>query len=184
MNKSGEYKKRDFSSARDWHIFHVYNDPDFISDFDKLDIHNDDTSKITKKYSITGYDLLFFEIRSTLYLEKNVQRKGSLTFNPKTGKHILEFDYSISKSEFMEFWTEFVTLRDTLVGFKLKSKRKSPENHELIYAIFKARKTYSFPEIYKMYTDGKLPSYTGSIADYLDEDKLQAYYDKYKPSNF
>ena len=183
MDKYGSYEKQDFKSAKDWHIYHVYSDPEFIVDFNKLDVFTDDTSAIKKKYAISGHDLLFFEMRKHLYARENIERKGALLFDPRTHKQTLEFDYDISKAEFMEFWDEFVMVRDKLVG-KLKTKRKSPENHELIYAIFKARTTgLTFAKIFELYSDGKLPLYNGATPEYIDEDKLQAYYDKFKPKN-
>jgi len=177
---SGKYKKQDFKSVRDWHVYHVYNDPDFINDFNKLDINEDDTNTIRKKYAITGFDLLFFDTRNTIYLEKNVERKGGLTFDPKLKKYVLTFDITITKAEFIEFWNEFAVFRDAFIG-KTNTKRKPPENHELIYAVFKAKKKLTFREIFELYTVGKLPFYKGSPNQYKSEESLERYYNKFKP---
>jgi hypothetical protein len=180
MSISGEYKKRDFKSAKDWHVYHVYNDPEFINDFNKLDIEKDDTKDIRKKYAITGYDLFFFDIRNILYLEKNVESKGGLTFDPRIKKYVLTFDATITKSEFLECWKEFADFRDDFIG-KPNSKRKPPVNDTLIYAIFKARKKLTFAEIFELYSVGRLPLYKGSSDQFKSEDSLERYYDKYKP---
>jgi len=177
---SGKYKEQDFKSAIDWHIYHVYNDPDFINDFNKLDIDEDDTREIRKKYAITGFDLLFFDVRNIIYLEKNVESKSGLTFNHNIKKYVLTFDMTITKSEFLEFWNEFAAFRDTMIG-KPSTKRKPPENHELIYAVFKARKKLTFPEIFELYSAKQLPLYSGSCNQYKNEESLERYYNKYKP---
>lgn len=182
MTKSDKYPKRDFKTSKDWHIYHVYNDPEFILDFEAIDINSDDTSSIKHKWGLNNYDLYYFDMRSVLFLNKNIERKGSMSYDINTRKFNLEFDPSISEAEFKDIWDEFAVIRDKMVG-KPTTKRKPPENHELIYAIFKAKRHFTFPEIYRMYSDGTLPEYKGSTPDYMNEDKLEDYYRKYKPDN-
>ena len=63
------------------------------------------------------------------------------------------------------------------------TKSKSPENPELIYAVFKARaKGLTFTEIFKMYQHGKLKGYKSTnTTQYSNEDSLERYYRKYMP---
>ncbi len=65
---------------------------------------------------------------------------------------------------------------------KIKTKSKSPQNPELIYAIFKARsKNIKFSEIFKTYQNGKLYEGQQNSNQFNSEDSLERYYRKYKP---
>lgn len=180
------YPVGDFKTARDWYIYYVYNDPDFIAECRKLDEVKDEGLirkhyfRIARQFDISPYDVFFFQTRKIIYLEKNLNRKGALSFDPKTKKFTLAFDFSISRAEFLDFWSEFEGFRTAMVG-KLKAKRKPPEHPQLVYAMHKALKKHTFPEIYSLYRDGKLPGYSGSRKQFWDAESLESYYYKYRP---
>ena len=178
------YAKSDFKTARDWHIYHVYNDPEFIEDFKLLNKFEPAKASavLAKKYNITSYDVFFFDIRQTLYLAKNVEKKYIITPDFANKKFVFDVDLNISKAEYQEMWNEFSSVRNYLGG-EPKTKRKPPENHELVYALFKSRMNHTWPEIYEIAVKGKLPGYKGVIPKYMDEDKLAEFYNKYKPTN-
>ena len=170
-------------SARYWHVYYVYKDKDFVKACKAIDKTNEPyvRHKIAKDFSITPWDVFYYETSKIIYLGHNIKRNGEMTFDPKQKKYILKFDFEITKSEFMEYWEMFARIRKTFVG-ELKVKRKPPENPELIYAIFKARKKHTFRRIFEMLSNGKLPSYSGSPNQFKSEDALERYYNKYKPA--
>ena len=182
--RSGSYSLGDFKSARDWHIYHVYSDPDFIKEIDRLDPAADrdkEYQKIAKSFDISIQDVFWFDMSRILYTENNVARKGIITPDFKNKKMTLTFDFSMTKTELLEIWGDFETMRKGLAGV-VKSKRKPPEYPKLIYAIFKARKAgHTFKEIYGMYSRNELPQYSGATTRLQSEDDLERYYDKYKP---
>lgn len=183
MNRSGEYTKGAFKTLKDWHIYYVYNDPDFIEDAGKLDLLKDDTSELRKKYGLNRYDLFFWEVRKLLYLSHNLERKGKLVPNTDNNTYTLTFDIMTTKAEFLEFWEQFSRYRDNFIG-KPKVKRKPPEHPDLIYAVFKAKQAGStFPEIFRLCNDPdkKLPGFNGELPAHMDAKKLQEYYNKFKP---
>ena len=185
-----DYPIRDFKNARDWHIYFVYNDPEFVSQVKKLrrlKIQSPTKErlfvKLATEFAIAPYDVFYFYTKQIIYLDKNITRKANLTFNSDTGKFLVEFDYDISREEFLELWKEFSYTRKN-IGFRGKvSKRKPPESPELIYAIFKARKDKTFKEIFELYEKGKLEGFAGSAKQYKDEESLERYYGKFKPGS-
>jgi hypothetical protein len=63
------------------------------------------------------------------------------------------------------------------------SKSKSPENPQLIYAVFKARAAgLTFTKIFRQYQDGELLGYKGSTRQYTSKDSVERYYRKYQPT--
>lgn len=185
-NPYPKYPAGNFASARDWHVYFVYNDPDFVAECVALDRMSPQNgyAKIASKYAITPYDVFFFDIRKKLYLSENLKRKGALSFDPSTKKFMLTFDFTITRAEFLEFWDKFSSIQEALTQRKHSNtkKRKPPENPELLYAIFKARsKSNTFSQIFTMYSTGQLPHYLGSTGQFKSEDSLERYYSKYKP---
>lgn len=67
-------------------------------------------------------------------------------------------------------------------SISIKTKNKSPQNPELIYAIFKARsKNIKFSEIFKTYQNGKLYKRQPNTVQFNNDDSLERYYRKYQP---
>jgi hypothetical protein len=58
------YPRHDFKSAREWHLFHVYNDPEFESDMSWFSKNESETNAniLAKKYAITIDDLNFYHL--------------------------------------------------------------------------------------------------------------------------
>lgn len=97
----------------------------------------------------------------------------------------IKFSEKVTKKEYDTAW-EFIQWykRERLGLIPTKKRRRSPENTKLIYAIFKARQqepTMTFKKIFQLYQDGELPLYNGS-RNLTSEDKLERYYDRYKPN--
>jgi len=182
--RSGWYSRGDFKGARDWHIYYVYNDPDFIEEINRLDLASDrdkEYEKIAESFAINIQDVFFFDMSRILYTEKNVARKGIITPDFVNKKMMLTFDFTMTKAELMELWEEFEGLRKGLAR-AVRAKRKPPEYPELIYAIFKARKTgRTFKDIYGVYSRNELPHYSGATTRFQGEEDLERYYNRYKP---
>ena len=63
-----------------------------------------------------------------------------------------------------------------------KTRTKSPENPQLIYAIFKARMSgKKFREIYEYYISSNLIGYSGNTNQFTGEDSLERYYRRHMP---
>jgi len=61
-------------------------------------------------------------------------------------------------------------------------RKRTPENPELIYAVFKARlRGMTYPQIFRLYSEGGLKDYSGSQSQFSHEESLERYYKKYEP---
>lgn len=171
-------------SAMEWHIQSVYTDPEFIEDVMKnlpIEKHPSANTILAKKYSIRPYDVHYFRMSQILHLPQVPYSKYQLIPDPNSGKLQLTLDPLISKAEYLEAWEMISSLQKAL--YKMKpSKRKPPENPSLIYAVYKARKSLTFPEIFYLYENGALPMYSGSKSQFSTVEALERYYDKYKPA--
>lgn len=196
------------------HVYQVFNDTDFETDVAQLrskfeglyyknialttsdaDIHLLDEDKelikqLADKYCITVTDLglyadgafddgcefghgdveyggFHFELTADGY-------RMYYLIGPKTTLEQIQKSWNFIKGMRAEF----------LENSKENTKSKSPQNPELIYAIFKARTRdgLKFSQIFNLYENGKLPGYTGkNTRQYKSEDSLERYYRKYKP---
>lgn len=184
-------------SLQDKHLHFVYNDPDFYKTVDVIigkekalvafEKEKEEFKKLAKAFAINLGDIKFFLLKKIVPLKEPLRRRGNLNFNHKTGEFFISFSPDISQKEFMEIWAEFDSIRKSR-GFKRISKRRLPEQPELLYAIFKARQNQkgedkkTFGEIFTEYQEGKLAGYSGNNKQFTDEDVLEDYYHTFYPS--
>jgi hypothetical protein len=192
-----EYPLGDFKTKRELHIYHVYNDADFAeavrglnSEFGILTGKNGHKGTaeaigkrykaITDRFAVTGKDIDFFMGELHRMGGANKDRHHQIMYHRQEGLFKAEFDPEITKGEFNEMWQYTQAIKRRLTGNKT-AKRKPPENDQLIYAVFKARRQYNFRQIFDLYRNGKLAGYAGSGTQFSDQESLERYYNKYKP---
>lgn len=193
-----KYPEADYKSARDWHIFHVYNDPEFIIDMKEFASYFEADAKpvdekilmqkyvsLAEKYMITRPDIYYFQLNAYERYSFINSPSGAIVYYSEPAKQIIiRADPNITRMQFYKLWRRVVAERN---DNKIKAtKRKPPDDSRLIYAIFKQRqKNVTFTEIYSMYQAGKLPLYEdGPTNQYDSKDKLERYYNSHKPDNF
>lgn len=183
-----KYPKRNFKTAFEWHVYHVYNDPDFKKDCSMLKknikaLHTVNLIPIADKYYINTFHVREFinglPEDSIIATSLDLSPLHSLEIFDEDGWQFINISLhpSVTQKSLLKLWPKIEAAKKQLGA---KSRLKPPENHNLIYAIFKARTSHTFKEIYSMYIEGTLPSYTGSRG-YRSEDSLERYYNKYKP---
>jgi hypothetical protein len=180
MKTPGDYKPEGLKTTRDWHVYHVYNDLEFITEVN--DAPESRYGTIAEKYAITPKDVIFFIARKYIYLEGNTDKKSMLILDGDKEQLVLNMDPDITHEEYLSQWKVISAYKRSL--FKLpRTKRKPTYNTNLVYTIFKARnRGLTFKEIYLLYTDGKLPGYSGSTS-YNSEENLERFYRKHKPDS-
>lgn len=153
--------------------------------------------EVADKYCITFDDLGF-------YADGHFEN-GELSFGKRLsieGGFIPGFHYSLEHldghpcyvigpkttlKDIQDDWPEIAEWRSwrftrNYTPNKSATRRKSPENPELVYAIFKARRhNKKYSEIYVLYSKGKLDNYHGNTSQFNDEESLERYYRKYMP---
>ena len=182
------FPKRDFKTAFEWHLYHVFNDPDFIKAGKQLRERPHDSEaqiELAEKYHVNKFHVIAFleEFKDKDWIVVN-----SLDLSPLYSIEVIDFESDqfinislyphVTQKSFLELWDEIAKAKKQL---DVKTRYRPPENHALVYAVFKARKRFKFSEIFKLYSEGKLPGYKGSTIQYTSEDSLERYYNKYKP---
>ena len=168
----------------DWHVQSVYKDPEFQEDVlqnYRIEENLDADRVLAQKYYIKPYDVHYYRMSQIIALPASTRRKFAILPDSSTRQIIIKMDPTITKAEYLEAWTIVKGLQQSL--YKLPgTKRKPPENTDLLYAVFKARKSHTFREIFEMYSTGTLKNYSGSTGQFKSEEALQRYYDRYKPT--
>lgn len=182
MSKASKYINSKLKSSKDWHVYWVYQDPEFQKDTNNIKSAIK-KRQITKKYAISDSDLNFYNIQKLLPGGAiRINNKSNLTYNAKKGLFSLEFEPSITKAEFLDNWKSFTSTWQLIYNTNNKTRRRAPENTQLIYSIFKARqKQNTFREIFTLYSTGKLECFDGPSSQFKDEESLERYYRKYSP---
>ena len=198
----------DSLSPHDLHVIRVYQDTEFNDNLVELEKEHDTAIKLAigksgsthsndvlsffdrlaKDWRITNTEALFkymggdFE-GNRLARVPNEQPMlvdwNSLLFDKR---FTVEFNLDkLNKSHLEELWVQIEKRQRELNSGKLKRNR-TPENDELIYAIFKARKNgMTYEEIARDYNDSSLNGYSGGNSQYDSADDLGRYYRKYQP---
>jgi hypothetical protein len=178
-------------SAQDAHLLQVMADPEFryavtaIKEFESRGLSSDEQGqamreRLAEQYSIPIASLN--QVMLPLHIDPT-QKTVELSFETDTGKGTISFDITTSRAELIEEWRNFEAYRRRMFPVK-QTRRKPPENPQLLYAIFKARRSgRKFPDIFRAYSAGNLDDYRGSSSQFSDEDSFEAYFHKYYPKN-
>jgi len=190
----------------DYHLRSVLNDPEFRKEVQALnDKHEElalssgekyqnglakfpelyektaslEWSAISDKYHID--DLTISIYLHGYYYDEHWPVGGYVNLlESSTDSIILNLNASVTYKEYVALWK---VVQKHKSNYGTNQRRRNPENTELIYAIYKARKKLTFRAIFGLYSSGNLPFFHGSSSQYKDEDSLERYYDKYKPAN-
>jgi hypothetical protein len=163
----------------------VFNDPEFIkraSALHESDLHqlflSKDCTDIVNDFDIDYIDVSIFNKNGGIesYNKMYVIVGGDL----KSGHAKITVDSQATKAEYAAAWEEVLKFRRD-AGIR-STKRKSPYDYNLVYALHRARKkALTFKEIFRLYSDGTLPLYRGSTSQYKSEDSLEKFYQRHKP---
>lgn len=99
--------------------------------------------------------------------------------NLRISKHITKKEYE-DGWKFVQWYKKNRLFLDTN-----KTKRKSPQYPELLYAVYKARhleKKLTFRQIFELYQTNELAYYDKKVQPFKDEESLERYYRKYTPT--
>jgi len=187
------YPLCDYRTDREWHIYYVFNDPDFIQDYDAVfydaklkkqrelsQIDNDKIEHIAKKYFLESDDILYY-YRGISKNGGGISRIGGwIQYNPKTNRFNYDVSPEITQEGIVDLWKKQKTLIVNQTGHK-DTKRKSPEYPGLIYSIFKLTKDHTYKEIFDMYKNKQLPFYDLANTQLHTKDDLKRYYNKHRP---
>ncbi len=203
------YPQKKFGSAKEWHLYYIYNDDEFKSDtarlknkYKKLARELDKTSQksnsifpdwfqltfdeqwdeIKTKYCINSVDIAYYlkGLHQQSYINANIDENMGLVYVDKK-EHAIKLFLApfVTYDRYLQLWKD---VQKAKLQFNERRKRKPPKYPDLIYAIFKARlnkKTYK--EIFDMHKEGNLPFYSGSGFFDTKED-LKTYYNKHRPN--
>lgn len=176
----------------DEHVSHVYADPEFIEAIgvvkemrnrqrvttEELD---EAVSDIARYFAISVADINLYML--PLYIE-NRERSTTISFDPQSKRFAIGFDLTTTKAELLEEWEQFEQLKATIMPEPLTTtRRRLPEQPDLVYAVFKALKEHTDKEVFELYRSGKLPGYEGSGTQYDTYADLMHYYNRYKRSS-
>jgi hypothetical protein len=197
------YPESNYKSVREWHVYHVYNDPEFIEATQKLNEHFLDKvdaahdkpagftpheeatiAKLAADYAISPYDIEQYQ--TGLFLQGILNTDQSyydVSYDATQDKIYIGISPDFRKADMDKLWGVVEELRVNIGRSANSARRRPPLNHALLYAVFKARqqgKTYR--QIYDLYDEGKLPYYIGKWArQFSSEESLERYYRKYRP---
>lgn len=153
---------------------------------------NKDWKFICDKYAVSDSDITFFvqggfgggwDKKTMAMNDVNAKVEENMGFvYEEDGRMIVELESYITYQRYHDLWKNVLEHKKKLLT---KPRRRAPESPKLIYAVFKARKKgLSFPELFRLYSSGKLPYFRGSTNQFKDEESLERYYDKYKPDTY
>ena len=178
-------------TTRDWHVYHVYNDPEFkeaLSSLALLEEHDGDAQKISELtagivqyFGLTVGEFRTLQLGELLYLDPN-EKTANLSMDPKSKTGTITFDLlATTQKEIEELFATVLSIRER--NWKVKPvPRRSVGEPNLVYAVFKAKKSgMTFRAISELYVAGKLPGYKGSTTQYADPKLLYRFYSRHKP---
>ncbi|HEX4774939.1 MAG TPA: hypothetical protein VH234_05480 [Candidatus Saccharimonadales bacterium] len=199
------------SSGSDYriHVFHVFNDPDFDRDIKEArklfeDVYYKDVSldpnsdhlldehkivlyELAHRYCIGVHELWYYA--DGLYDEGagygyDMDELGGLM---ETGQYglIYKIGPKTTQDQIKTDWQRIELAKEDYYGQR-SGKKRPTFNHELVYAIFKARSRTPLPtwgDIFKQYQNGKLEGFTiNNKSQYKTKEDLQNFYGKMKPT--
>jgi hypothetical protein len=185
MTRIGIYTPK---STRDWHLYHVFQDPEFISDVQTLTWlqKRRDTRAIpflqamTKEYAITQGEIGIYKVSSRIPLNP-YDKRAWLDLNDD-GSISIKFNIeNVTIADIQECADAVQCLQSNIWNIR-PTRRRAPNETNLIYSVFKERQRgLSFPAILDLYAQGKLPGYSGSRTQYLSDRSLEMLYRRHKP---
>lgn len=188
----------------EYHIEAVFNDIDFINTVEHLVVELDEEygwrdldfkekglilltnpginmklDQIADDFYILSEDIMHYLLDMSERGYPTYRNKAFLQTDEKRKTMNLRLKADIKKDEFEALWKR-VSLAQKSMDTKISTRKRPPENYQLVYAITKARmKGDTMPALYKAYKNGTLPGYNGSKS--FDQTEFNHYYSKYAP---
>jgi hypothetical protein len=170
---------------RQRHLRYVTDDPEFKELANELPDWNCDDSGVVSQYQevcdsflLVCEELILYKKQGTLDYE---QIKVGVVEANSNGTVFVTVSKDAKLKDLTSSWDEIVDARKSVGAFP--EIDRGTYNPGLVYAMFRARsKGLTFKKIYDLYQSKNLPLYNGSNKSYDNEDSLQAFYDKYKPT--
>ncbi|MDQ5913927.1 MAG: hypothetical protein QG623_546 [Patescibacteria group bacterium] len=184
-----------------WHCYHVFEDEDFLRDLKDLEVayqkylsnpspknnktpilqYIDKKFVLADKYKIKHFDLERFrnpKLNNYYGINHNVI---DVLYDKSSDNIAVVLPLNIKKKEYIKAW-ELVNEVQIEKQVK-KTKVKSTEKPDLVYAIFKARTSgESYRSIFESYQKESLNKYLGRPNQSLNTvDLLKQYYLRYRP---
>lgn len=193
-----EITKSSFKTLVQIHLFNVYKDPEFIRKVKNLppipaaleraakglgwrkpyeDLAHEFHIKYIQVYLYKGHGM------NALLVGANLLPKGIARHNSEERLIELKLMENITQEDFYELWQEVDRIKREDIRL-IPTRRRPPDDTDLIYAIFKARKKgLTFKQVFQHYQDGSLEYYLDKPRNqFASEDALQAYFYKYRPN--
>ena len=202
------YFSNDYKSAREWHLYHVYTDPEFVGEYEALRDYFESKQNTTKaipkdaqqrikalaeRYAITVDDLNYYHLEYDAQGYAITDLPYSINYDEVANRIEVRFDPRMKQSDFDNVvWHEIEALKTKRLGISKATKRKPPVAHRLIYAIFKAQQRgKSFPAIYELYDNGVLPYFVQPLKQqgpyvkrqFTGVKSLEKHYNEHKPTS-
>ena len=193
-------KKKQFSasklkSSEQWHLYLVYSDPEFVATVENLAEPPDSPfaegdwrlpyKDLSREYKVSYLSVYLFKMHrlEALVLGAKLLPAGLVRYNEREGVIEIKARKDIVQQEFYELWKQVDSIKQNELGLK-PTKRKPPENPQLIYAIFKAKKSgLTRKQIFNKYKSGELDYYRHKPSIQFDNEySLDDYYLNYQPT--
>jgi hypothetical protein len=197
---TGGYKPK---TRLQWHYYWVLHDPEFrreaynVSDYERSKYWKTQGINIRGAEQIAEDEKLVVKLLEKYAVPREIFDRslaGDLkrsSFEPVVStvvdeaNNVIEvrFRADITKNDYIEGWDD-VYSHLKLHGLKnTKSRSRSPDETQLIYAIFKARLLgMTYRKIFELYKSASLPYYESEATGYfLTQEDMERYYQKYRP---
>ncbi len=200
ISDSRKYPESNFKTAREWHIYHAFNDPKFIEQYDEIfldkkakrqkqltEVDKAKLSKLADDFGLEVEDIIVYSGVPSRYGGGISRQGGWVWYDKMSESFIYRVSPDITRDGVVKLWKQHQAVRAMHTG-QSRTKRKKPEDTELLYAIFKAKQKsppLTFDAIFKLYQKGKLNYYEEGTTNWLNSvDSLKRYYYKYRPSTW
>lgn len=201
----------ELKTAEDFHLYYVFKDKDFrkavfeLESLSELAMRNSNETHlnglprlderyfeplaaqaraIEDEYCIPRGSIDYF----TQFIDDNgrispkiEENMGQVVFDvaDKSGLIKLELQPYITEAQFIKLWEQVESAKHYL---KAKPRRRTANDPELVYAIFKARmKKKPYSEIFELFSQSQLPHYTKKHVQINTKESLKKYYARYRP---
>lgn len=138
----------------------------------------DEAYKLSRRYALEISDLALFLNNVPI---DNV--KATTAVSMDINGIYIRIEPHTTISDVQSIWPMVEAMKSIAHESYRPTKKKLPENPRLIYAVFKSRlKGLTYREVFNLYQQQKLPGYNGIPSQFKDEESLERYYQKYKPT--
>lgn len=198
MTNGENYPKKGLRTQRELHVYHVFNDPEFINEVERLNADFEITASkfghkgtaeeigkryeaIIKEFAVNRGDIDFFMAELHKQGSTRRQHRCEIIYNADTNSYTAQLKPDVSKDDLEEAW-QYIQRINGLRKIS-KTRRRGFDDPQLVYAIFRAKKSgKSFPAIFTLYQEGKLPHYENKPRNQFSSvEYLKRYYYRYSP---